>query len=81
MMHIGQTLGFALLCAAGLNIRSAAVEDSLAVILAPADGATLEAKHASKVDYEVKPSAKTDHVHLFVDGDEAAMAHKLKGSF
>ncbi|MGA7385673.1 MAG: hypothetical protein WBW81_13575 [Methylocella sp.] len=31
--------------------------------------------------YEVKPSAKVDHVHLFVDGDEAAMMHKLKGSF
>ena len=28
-----------------------------------------------------KPSAKADHVHLLVDGDEAAMAHKLKGSF
>jgi hypothetical protein len=81
MSHIRQTLCIALLCAAGLTIGPAAAEDSLATILAPADGATLEAKHASKLDYEVKPTAKTDHVHLFVDGDEAAMAHKLKGSF
>ena len=29
----------------------------------------------------MKPSAKADHVHLFVDGNEAAMAQKLKGSF
>ncbi len=28
-----------------------------------------------------KAAPKVDHVHLFVDGDEAAMAHKLKGSF
>jgi hypothetical protein len=56
-------------------------EDSLASILSPADGAKLEAKHTYQLDYEVKPSSKADHVHLFVDGDEAAMAHKLKGSF
>jgi hypothetical protein len=81
MTRIRQILCFVLLCAAGLTIRPSAAEDSLATILAPADGATLEAKHASNVDYEVKPAAKTDHVHLFVDGDEAAMAHKLRGSF
>jgi hypothetical protein len=81
MRHIRPTLCIALLCAAGLTIGPAAAEDSLATILAPADGATLEAKRASKLDYEVNPTAKTDHVHLFVDGNEAAMGHKLKGSF
>jgi hypothetical protein len=59
----------------------AAAEDSLVTILAPADGATLEAKQTAKLDYEVQPSVKADHVHLFVDGDEVGMAHKLKGSF
>ena len=56
-------------------------EESLATILSPADGAKLEAKHTYKVEYEVKPAEKVDHVHLFVDGDEVGMAHKLKGSF
>jgi hypothetical protein len=40
----------------------------------------LETKHTYKLDYEVK-GEKVDHVHLFVDGDEVGMAHKLKGSF
>ncbi|MGH9676796.1 MAG: hypothetical protein ACRD36_06810 [Candidatus Acidiferrum sp.] len=58
-----------------------AAEDSLATILSPANGAKLEAKQTYKLEYEVKPVAKADHVHLYVDGDEAAMAHNLKGSF
>ena len=34
-----------------------------------------------KLEYEVQASAKVEHVHLFVDGDEVGMVHKLKGSF
>ena len=64
-----------------LCVLPSSAEDSFATILAPVDGAKLGAKQSSKVEYEVKPVAKVDHVHLFVDGDEAAMAHKLKGSF
>ena len=56
-------------------------EDTLATILSPADGPKLEAKHTYKLDYEVQASAKVEHVHLFVDGDEVGMVHKLKGSF
>ena len=59
----------------------AAAEDRLATILSPADGAKLEAKHTYKLEYEVNRSAKADHVHIYVDGDETGMAHKLKGSF
>ncbi|HUI19435.1 MAG TPA: hypothetical protein VLZ74_00085 [Methylocella sp.] len=62
-------------------VPPAAAEDSLATILSPADGAKLEAKHTYKLEYEVKAAEKVDHVHLFVDGDEVGMAHKLKGSF
>ena len=80
MTHPAQRLCIALI---GLHlcIVPVAAEDSLATILAPADGAKLEAKHTYKLDYEVKPSPKVDHVHLFVDGDEVGMVHKLKGSF
>jgi len=66
---------------AALFIPSAAAEPSLATILAPADGAKLAANQTHKLDYEVQPNEKADHVHLFVDGSEAALAHKLKGSF
>jgi hypothetical protein len=64
-----------------LFVLPAAAEQSLATILAPADGTVLAAKQTSKLEYEVQPAPKVDHVHLFVDGDEAALAHKLKGSF
>jgi hypothetical protein len=64
-----------------LYVLPAAAEDSFATILSPADGAKLEAKHTYKLEYEVKPVAKADHVHIYVDGDETGMAHKLKGSF
>lgn len=64
-----------------LYVLPAAAEDSFATILSPADGAKLEAKHTYKLEYEVKHVAKVDHVHIYVDGDETGMAHKLKGSF
>ncbi len=64
-----------------LYVQPAMAEDSLVTILAPADGAKLETKKTYKLEYEVTPSAKVDHVHLFVDGDEVGMVHKLKGSF
>jgi hypothetical protein len=81
--YAGAFIGAAILASIGPThfVLPAAAEDSLATILAPADGAKLEAKHTYKLEYEVTSSAKVDHVHLFVDGDEVAMAHKLKGSF
>jgi len=66
---------------AALFVLPAAAEPSLATILAPADGEKLEANRTYKLEYEVQPNDKADHVHLFVDGGEAALAHKLKGSF
>jgi hypothetical protein len=47
-----------------LFILPAMAEDSLATILAPADGAKLETKHTYKLEYEVTSSAKVDDVHL-----------------
>lgn len=62
-------------------VSPAAAEDNLVTILSPADGAKLEAIQTYQLEYEVKPVDKAAHVHLFVDGDETAIAHKLKGSF
>jgi hypothetical protein len=59
----------------------AAAEENLVTILLPADGAKLEASQAYTLDFEVKPVAKAEHVHLFIDGEETAVSHKLKGSF
>jgi hypothetical protein len=67
--------------AASSYIRPAAAEESFATILSPADGAQLNANQTYKLEYEVKEVPKVQHVHLFVDGDEVGMAHKLTGSF
>jgi hypothetical protein len=62
-------------------VLPAAAEEKLVTIHSPTDGANLEAGQTYKLEYEVKAIAKADHVHLFVDGDEVEIAHKLKGSF
>lgn len=64
------------LCAA-----PAAAEEGMSKILAPANGAKLEANHAYPLQYEVKSVEKADHVHLYVDGDESGMTHHLTGKF
>ena len=83
MACAGALLAAATLASTGpaFFVLPAVAEDSLATILSPEDGAKLEPKHTYKLEYEVQPSAKVDHVHLFVDGDEVGMVHKLKGSF
>ena len=59
----------------------AAAGENLVTILSPADDAKLEATKTYKLEYEVKPFATAEHVHMFVDGEETAIAHTLKGSF
>jgi hypothetical protein len=58
--------------------RVGAEDGNLAIILSPADGAKLKAEQVFTLEYEVKPEAKAEHVHLYIDGDEAAIGHKLK---
>jgi hypothetical protein len=62
-------------------ILQAAAEENLVTILLPADGAKLAASQPYTLEFEVKPAAKAEHVHLLVDGEETAVSHKLKGSF
>lgn len=49
-------------------------------ILSPADGAKLDALEQNRIAYEVVPSPRGDHVHLYVDGKEAAILRQLKGN-
>jgi hypothetical protein len=54
-------------------------EDNLATILAPAEGSVLKAEQAYVLEYNIKPEANAEHVHLYVDGDEVGIGHKIKG--
>ena len=81
MANLVRVLSLLALIASGLWVQRALAADALATITAPADSAKLAAGKASKVEYEVKQGSQAHHVHLFVDGAEAATGHKLKGSF
>ncbi|ATQ66784.1 MULTISPECIES: hypothetical protein [Methylosinus] len=70
-----------LLVGVGLSASQVLAEESLVTLKSPAEGETLTAGKAYKVDYEVKAGTKAHHVHLFVDGEEVATGHKLVGSF
>ncbi|MGC2165221.1 MAG: hypothetical protein WA632_04320 [Gallionella sp.] len=50
-------------------------------ISAPADGAKLSAMRQHIVEYNVTKGNGGDHIHLYVDGDEAALLRQTKGSY
>lgn len=50
-------------------------------ISSPADGAKLSRTAQTKINYEVIPGLKGDHVHLYVDNNKEDASHQLKGSF
>ena len=52
-----------------------------ALIISPADGATLDALDEIRLAYEVDPGPRGDHAHLYVDNKEVAILRKLKGSY
>lgn len=55
--------------------------DASVKITSPADGAKLDAMAQNKLVYEAIPGPKGDHMHLYVDGKEAAILRQLKGSY
>lgn len=64
-----------------LGLASGAFAQAASVrILSPADGARLDALEQNRIAYEVVPSPRGDHVHLYVDGKEAAILRQLKGN-
>lgn len=60
--------------------NAALAADASVTIHSPADGATLDVMEQNRVDYEVVPGPRGDHVHLYVDGKETAILRQLKGS-
>lgn len=50
-------------------------------IVSPRNGAVLDALDENRLVYEVDPGPRGDHVHVYVDGKEAGILRKLKGSY
>ena len=50
-------------------------------IIAPQEGATLDAMGENKLVYEADPGPRGDHIHVYVDKEEVGILRKLKGSY
>ncbi len=50
-------------------------------ITSPKDGAFMSSKEDIIIVYEMNPGPKGDHVHFYVDGGNAGLMRKNKGSF
>jgi len=55
--------------------------ESTIEIISPADGAKLDAMEQSKMEYNVTLGNGADHIHVYVDGKEAALLRQMKGSY
>lgn len=48
-------------------------------IISPLDGAKI--KNTLKMDFDINPGPKGNHVHMYTDGKEVAVIKKLKGQY
>lgn len=48
-------------------------------IISPLDGAKI--KNTLKMDFDINPGPKGNHVHMYADGEEVAVIKKLKGQY
>ncbi|MGO9988645.1 MAG: Ig-like domain-containing protein [Steroidobacteraceae bacterium] len=70
-----------LLLASALGVTGIALaQDASVTISSPADGAKVGTS-AVKVAYSVVTGPKGDHVHFYVDDQEAAVLRQLKGTY
>ena len=61
--------------------NAAGATEASVTIHSPADGASLDVMEQNKVEYEVEPGPRGDHVHFYVDDEEVAILRQLKGSY
>ncbi len=83
-MKLSPLRTLALFITLGIALGSATVaqaDEGSVTILAPADGATLDAMAQNRIEYDVVPGPRGDHVHLYVDDKEAAILRQLKGTY
>lgn len=69
-----------LVAALGLTALACAADEGSVTISSPADGSKLSGSSA-KIAYEVVPGPRGEHVHVYVDGEETARLHQLKGNY
>ena len=64
----------------GCYVPFVLADDASATISSPADGAKLSRTEQVKINYEVMPGPKGDHIHLYVDDKETVALRQLKAA-
>jgi len=72
---------FVLVLAAGAAAAASPSAPATIKILAPADGAQVDAGESYSLKYEVALGQGDDHFHVWVDGDRSPGIHDLKGTY
>jgi hypothetical protein len=65
----------------GFAAPLAVAAESKIEISAPIEGAKLDAKAQNKLDYNITLGNGGDHIHVYVDGKQAALLRQMKGSY
>jgi hypothetical protein len=76
-----RSLSILLLVLASISAPLAMAAESKIEISSPVDGAKLDAMAQNKLVYNVTLGPGGDHLHVYVDGAEAALLREMKGSF
>ena len=79
-MHCGLAVP-SIVLAGLLHAADATAAEPGVRIMAPIDGAKLDAMAQATLVYEVVPAAGGDHVHVYVDGKEVGILRKLEGQY
>lgn len=83
MKTIVKTLALLITSAFFVAGTSAFAEDDKGsvTIISPKEGAVLASAEDVIIEYEMTPGPKGDHVHFYMDGGNAGLLRKNKGSF
>ena len=55
--------------------------DAEVSILSPKDGATLKANAENQVEYKFAKTGRTDHLHIWVNGDKGPALRSVNGAY
>jgi hypothetical protein len=71
-----------LLAASALAVAGTAAAASGSVtIVSPTNGQKLDVMNQNRIEYQVDPGPRGDHVHVYVDDKEVGILRQLKGSY
>lgn len=65
----------------GLTAGPALATEGSVTILSPKNGAKLDIMEQTRMEYQVAPGPRGDHVHVYVNDKEVGILRQLNGSY